>query len=43
MLYGAGATGLAEEQLLRLDTLFGYVERQFKKKSVSVSKVGSVV
>ena len=43
MLYGAGATGLAEEQLLRLDTLFGYVERQVKKKSVSLSKVGSVV
>ncbi|DBA92684.1 TPA: hypothetical protein ACH3X1_002895 [Trebouxia sp. C0004] len=37
------ATGLSEEQLLRLDTLFGYVERQVKKKSVSLSKVGSVV
>lgn len=43
MLYGAGATGLSEEQLLQLDTLFGYVERQVKKKSVSLSKVGSVV
>ena len=43
MAYGAGATGLSEEQLLRLDTLFGYVERQVKKKSVSVSKIGSVV
>jgi len=43
VLYGAGATGLSEEQLLRLDPLFGYVERQVKKKSVSLSKVGSVV
>jgi len=42
-LYVAGATALLEEQQLQLATHFGCDAQQFKKKSVNVSDVGSVV
>ncbi len=42
-MYVAGASAVFEEQQFKLDTVIGYVEQQFKKKSVSILKVGSEV